>query len=178
MIGYVCECPDLRTLKGVARIFHARGDLIGKAVCGEPFFVSDELIERLDVAATSEEVFQCFCDCEYGGFTVSALEGIKLAFNVEDENGLHLIARIIEYAGKASVIKANVKPAVNEKYAFRALMLRIGMGGRDYSACRRALLKKLSGNSAFATAEGYEKFKERRKSYGGKEAEAEGAESP
>lgn len=178
MTEYVCGGLDPKTLKGLARFFHARGDLIGKAICGEPLFVSDKLIDRLNSAATLEEVFQCFCDCEYRGFRVFSSDGIKLSFSVEDDNGESLIEHIIKYVAKTSVIKANVKPVVNEKYAFRALMLRIGMGGPEYSACRRALLKKMSGNSSFATAEGYKKYIEGRKRYGGKEAQTERVESP
>ena len=178
MTEYVFEGLDPKTLKGLARFFHARGDLIGKAICGEPLFVSDDLIDGLNTAATQEQVFQCFCDCEYRGFEVSDSEGIKLSFSVEDSNGESMIEHIIKYAAKTSVIKANVKPAENEKYTFRALMLRIGMGGQEYSACRRALLKNLSGNSSYATTEGYIKFKEGRKRNGGKEAQTERVESP
>ena len=173
---YVCKGNGPRTLKGVARIFHARGDLIGKAACGGPLFVSDGLVERLDVAGTVEEAVQCFHEGGYGGFEVG--DDATLTVGVEDWNGARLIERVINYVRNASVVRAKAKPTTNEKYAFRSLMLRIGMGGPEYRDCRRALLGKLSGNAAFATDESYEKFRERRKGYGGKKAETEGAESP
>ena len=37
----------------------------------------------------------------------------------------------------------------NDKYAFRTLLIRIGMGGERYKTARKILLRNLSGSSAF-----------------------------
>lgn len=44
---------------------------------------------------------------------------------------------------------AKEKPVVNEKYAFRCLLLRLGFIGEQYKTERKILLRNLSENSAF-----------------------------
>ena len=41
------------------------------------------------------------------------------------------------------------KPVENEKYAFRCFLLRLGFIGDNYRGCRKILLSRLSGSSAF-----------------------------
>lgn len=41
------------------------------------------------------------------------------------------------------------KPVENEKYAFRCFLLRLGFIGENYKGCRKILLSRLSGSSAF-----------------------------
>ncbi len=41
----------------------------------------------------------------------------------------------------------------NKKYAFRCFLLRLGMIGAEYKACRHILLKNLEGNGAYAKPE-------------------------
>lgn len=49
-------------------------------------------------------------------------------------------------------INATEKAVINEKYAFRCFLLRLGFIGADYKADRKILLKNLTGSSAFKTA--------------------------
>lgn len=46
-------------------------------------------------------------------------------------------------------VTAKDAPTDNEKYAFRCFLLRLGFTGDDKRAARRALLRRLDGNSAF-----------------------------
>lgn len=46
-------------------------------------------------------------------------------------------------------VTAAEKPVENEKYAFRCFLLRLGFIGDNYKACRKILLSRLSGSSAF-----------------------------
>lgn len=62
-----------------------------------------------------------------------------------------LIFRMVKMAKKQKRINANEKHAVNEKYAFRCFLLRLGFIGKDskIKAIRKELLKNLEGSSAF-----------------------------
>lgn len=46
-------------------------------------------------------------------------------------------------------VTAAEKPVENEKYAFRCFLLRLGFIGDNYKGCRKILLSRLSGSSAF-----------------------------
>jgi hypothetical protein len=50
---------------------------------------------------------------------------------------------------KQKRINATEKAVINEKYAFRCFLLRLGFIGDEYKADRKVLLKNLSGSSAF-----------------------------
>lgn len=72
----------------------------------------------------------------------------------------HFISAICEMAKTQIRISASVKDVVNEKYAFRCFLLRLGFIGCEYKDERKMLLSKLTGSSAFksgtATHEGVE----------------------
>lgn len=67
----------------------------------------------------------------------------------------HLItySRFIEKLCKMSISSKRInncsKEAINEKYAFRCFLLRLGYIGDEYKEDRKILLEKLSGSSAF-----------------------------
>ncbi len=46
-------------------------------------------------------------------------------------------------------VTVSEKPVENEKYAFRCFLLRLGFIGDNYKGCRKILLSRLSGSSAF-----------------------------
>ncbi len=46
-------------------------------------------------------------------------------------------------------VNTTEKPVENEKYAFRCFLLRLGFIGENYKGCRKILLSRLSGSSAF-----------------------------
>ena len=56
-----------------------------------------------------------------------------------------------------TIKRVNDKPdvqVINEKYAFRCFLVRLGFVGDEYKTERRILLKNLSGNSAFKNSIG------------------------
>lgn len=63
----------------------------------------------------------------------------------------HLIERMIAYAKTATRINPTPTTAVNEKYAMRCWLLRLGMIGNDTKQARRTLMRNLDGNSAWKT---------------------------
>lgn len=63
----------------------------------------------------------------------------------------HLITAMITYAKAATRINPTVRQVVNEKYAMRCFLLRLGMIGTDTKHTRRILMRNLDGNSAWRT---------------------------
>lgn len=74
-------------------------------------------------------------------------------FEEIDEDYLMTYTRFIEkictMSMEAKRINGSSKEVVNEKYAFRCFLLRLGFIGEEYKADRKILLEKLSGSSAF-----------------------------
>ena len=60
-----------------------------------------------------------------------------------------LIAKICEMAKNGKRVTAKDKETVNDKYAFRCRLLRLGFIGEEYKRQRKILLEKLEGSSAF-----------------------------
>lgn len=85
------------------------------------------------------------------------VEGGKVSFpwfaSMPEEDDVLAATTLIEAMAKRSKtltrVTAKDKPTDNEKYAFRCFLLRLGFTGDDKKAARKALLRRLSGNSAF-----------------------------
>lgn len=61
------------------------------------------------------------------------------------------ISALCKMSKDSSRINPNQKAVVNEKYAFRCFLLRLGYIGDDYKADRKLLLRNLTGSAAFKT---------------------------
>lgn len=59
------------------------------------------------------------------------------------------ISKLCNLAINAKRVSLTDKEVVNEKYAFRCFLLRLGFIGDEYKIARKILLENLSGNSAF-----------------------------
>ena len=66
-------------------------------------------------------------------------------------------------AKEAKRVTAKEPDTESEKYAFRCFLLRLGFIGAESKTQRKLLLQKLSGSSAFRTAEDARKFSETQK---------------
>jgi len=73
--------------------------------------------------------------------------------NITPEEGrayMVFISKLVELAKKLKRVNAKEDKAVpNEKYAFRCLLIRLGLNGKEYKEERKILLSRLSGSSAF-----------------------------
>lgn len=76
----------------------------------------------------------------------------------ETQAYMAFIAAISAMAKEAKRVTAIEKDVESEKYAFRCFLLRLGFIGAESKAHRKLLLQKLSGSSAFKTAEEAAKF--------------------
>lgn len=72
--------------------------------------------------------------------------------NIDNEH-LMTYTKFIEALCKMSMdakrINESSKEVINEKYAFRCFLLRLGFIGDEFKKDRKILLEKLSGSSAF-----------------------------
>lgn len=59
------------------------------------------------------------------------------------------IGKLCEMAKAQKRVTAKPKTYENEKYAFRCLLLRLGLIGNEYKTSRKILLKNLSGNASW-----------------------------
>ena len=59
------------------------------------------------------------------------------------------VCKLCEMMANAKRVTATEKSVENNKYAFRCILLRIGMIGDQYKGIRKELLSRLSGSSAF-----------------------------
>ena len=72
-----------------------------------------------------------------------------------------LLNKVWKVAVESKKIQAKYSEPENEKYYFRAWLVRIGLGGKDGAETRKALLKNLKGHSAFRTQADIEKAKQK-----------------
>ena len=61
----------------------------------------------------------------------------------------HFISALCKLSTAAKRVSMTEKPIVNEKYAFRCFLLRLGFIGAEYKEERKILLRNLSGSAAF-----------------------------
>ncbi len=124
-LGLTVAIPrDKVQLYNLAKILENKGDLIKKALG----------VTNLEVQDDEEKIsFPWFVDI--------------------DEEYLMVYTRFIEKLCKMSIsakrINDTSKVVVNEKYAFRCFLLRLGFIGDEYKKDRKILLEKLTGSSAF-----------------------------
>ena len=72
-----------------------------------------------------------------------------------------LLNKVWKVAVESKKIQAKYSEPENEKYYFRAWLVRIGLGGKDGAETRKSLLKNLKGHSAFRTQADIEKAKQK-----------------
>lgn len=72
-----------------------------------------------------------------------------------------LLLRMAEHARKATRVQLAVEDPENEKYAARALLLRLGFGGADNREARSVLLDHLHGYAAFKDEAGMQAHREK-----------------
>lgn len=151
------------SLVRLVRIIWTKEQLINKAV-GSPagFKISDGFMDKLSKeppANVSEFLFlweQDSSDENTKGLTFDdkKIHFVGVPYTQEPEwlrAYMDLATAISDEALAAKKVRPLRAEAENERYYFRVWLVRIGLNGDDYKSTRKALLSKLSGNSAFKT---------------------------
>ena len=124
-LGLTVAIPrDKVQLANLEKILENKGDLIKKALG----------ITILEIKEDEEKIsFPWFADIDEEYFMTYT----------------KFIAALCKMSMKAKRVNDTSKVIVNEKYAFRCFLLRLGFIGNEYKKDRKILLEKLSGSSAF-----------------------------
>lgn len=141
-------------------MLYSKQYLINKAVGFVVLDISSEFITDIQ----NKEIG----DVNFDGLTGIGIENNDLIFmypntdNTELFNAyLTLISKAFERAKKCKNCRAVYSAPENEKYYMRSWLIRLGLGGKEYSQIRKTLLKNLKGNASFKTDEEMETFKEK-----------------
>lgn len=143
---------DGRTLTNLANMIYSRQELIKKALGIEEDLVEDELIEKLKETKTT--TIEEFLNLAQG--RTFKEEGITLISSNKGPEAAKALADFTSLLNDTAkeLRRASAKPVStdNEKYTFRAWIMRLGMIGPEYKETRKILLNNLSGNTAFRKA--------------------------
>ena len=147
---------DGKTLTNLANMVYSKQALIKKALNLEINLVEQELAEKLkEGEPTTIEEFLILAKESSRGIIFSP-EGITFTSTNMEPEAIKAFTDLVGLLNaKAKELKyASPKPVDtdNEKYTFRAWIMRLGMIGAEYKATRKVLLQNLSGNSAFRKA--------------------------
>lgn len=141
-------------------MLYSKQYLINKSVGSIVLDISTEFIQN----AQNQKIG----DINFDGTTGISLEENQLVFtypNAEDTEMLNayltLISKAFEKAKESKHCRAEYSTPENEKYYMRSWLIRLGLGGKEYSQIRKLLLKTLKGNASFKTDEEMEAFKEK-----------------
>lgn len=66
---------------------------------------------------------------------------------------LALCQQLNQQAKRQKFSSTKQRDVVNDKYAFRCFLLKLGFVGEEFKGARRILLDRLSGNASFRTVE-------------------------
>ena len=160
------------TLRNLVNLIYSRGPLVNQATGGH-FEADAGLIEALKddrCTYTRANFFRAVADYEdqHGkslyGLTITpetvSFTGFGEAADVDHLRAFgHLAVMMNNQALHQKRIQAKAVDAVNEKYAMRIWLVRIGMDGEEFKQTRKILMEKLTGHSAFRTPAEAEKAK-------------------
>ena len=158
------------SVRNLVFTIYSKGKLLSKATGGN-FGVSLELVEALKAESLISTADVLDTIAEYGD---GALRGLRFEDNRVVFDGFpetdqkeyikawtELCAAINKTAIKQYHVHAKQVEEVNEKFAFRTWMTRLGMNGPELKAERNLLYRNLSGHTAFRTPADEEKWKAR-----------------
>ena len=160
------------TLRNLVNLIYSRGPLVNQATGGH-FEADAGLIEALKddrCTYTRANFFRSVADYEdrHGkslyGLTITpetvSFTGFGEAADVDHLRAFgHLAVMMNNQALHQKRIQAKAVDAVNEKYAMRIWLVRIGMDGEEFKQTRKILMENLTGHSAFRTPAEAEKAK-------------------
>ena len=149
-------------LVNLANMMHSKQYLLNRALGNECFSIPKLLPDRL--AEYTPETPEAFTELLDDVRAVEGLTGfdyrcgtVTMRFPFHESDSFEwatfadLMHRMIEAAREAHRVRPAIQKPENEKFYFRAWLIRLGYGGPDFKAQRKLLLRSLKGHSAFAT---------------------------
>jgi hypothetical protein len=162
---------EFRQLWNLMHILHRHQYLLNRITRRESFFLSETMLTRLGEQPTENLTdFEAItADFKAQGELIGVDfkdSAVTLTFPMAaapEKNAAYadLAAAIVKAARVSARGKVEVLRPSNEKYVIRAWLLRLGFGGLDFKASRRALLNGLKGHCAFSSDAEAEKHRDR-----------------
>lgn len=170
-INIPADGMDGTQMRNLVFMLHAQQYLLNRAAEHDNICVPDGLIENLQQEPITDQtsffaIYQSY-EKDGHGFTITP-DRVTFYFAptgnaVKNRALVELAAFMVSAARKAKRINPATRKPGNEKYYLRMWLLRIGMGTKASHESRMALLKGLSGFSAFRSEEEARKHAERQK---------------
>jgi hypothetical protein len=167
-VAFPLERHRPESLCNLVYTIFSKGKLLSKATGGR-FSASKELVDVLKTGSfvSNKDVIEIVTNMGEGALHGLRFEEDKVIFDgfaeTESAEEIHawteLCAAINLTAIKQHNIYAKQVVEVNEKFAFRTWLTRLGMNGTEMKSARRVLYRNLSGHTAFRTARDEEKWK-------------------
>lgn len=134
------------TLKTLINMIYSKQTLIKQSFGFDKNLVEEEIIEELNKVETIGEFKEKF---QSQSITIDE-DNIIFTITTDLVRAATLFFGLINQKSK-ELKYASSKPSEtdNEKYVFRAWLMRLGMIGDEYKETRKELLQNLNGNSAF-----------------------------
>ena len=156
------DIPDwtVAQMTNLLRLMCTRQHIIRKMLQSSMLYIDCDVVERITQnppacpADLEAAVHNVTAEGHLQNFTIADSKAmLTISFSQRDENKLPsyvtFFKALLAQAKQASRVQLAVDDPVNEKYAARNLLLRIGMGGPEHKADRAALTGHLSGCTAF-----------------------------
>jgi len=161
---------DGLALFNIISMIKSKQYLLNKVLRKEHFSISDAFIETLQInLPESKEAFLKMYNENIEAILGLSFEDDKITFtypaseNLEKNRAyVELTAKMVDHAKEAKRISPKAIEPENEKYYLRIWLVRLGLGGKDAKASRKALLEGLTGHTAFRTPADEKKHKARR----------------
>lgn len=171
-IGVPIEAMTISQLRNLIYTLYSKQYLLGRSVGEQTIQIDDAVVTELQLKPneTRDAFFSQMADfkahgklrgvdfneeCVYLTFPYAA----QGSFNYEAY--ILLASRVVEAAKAAQRVRPKPQRPENEKYFMRGWLLRLGLGGQDFKALRKRLMRDLKGHCAFATEDEARKHREK-----------------
>ena len=156
------DIPDwtVPQLTNLIRLMCTRQHIIRKMLQSSMLHIDRDVVEHIPQnppacpADLEAAVHNATAEGHLQNFTIADSKAVlTISFSQRDESKLPsyvtFFKALLAHAKQSSRVQLAVDDPVNEKYAARNLLLRIGMGGPEHKADRAALTGHLGGCTAF-----------------------------
>lgn len=161
-----------QSIRNFLNLMYSRGPLLNKAM-GTNFSVSNSLLDAVEQASTRtvEEMLDELEEYRLGagttgmtGISITA-EKISLTFaGPLTQEKVSAYTELCSAMNRMAVTQKRIQAkTVNEKYALRIWLIRLGLNGDEHKTIRKLLMQNLTGHAAFRTKEDAEKFRVKEK---------------
>ena len=170
-LSFPVEDWTVPQLKNLLHTLYSNQHILRRMTQSDALYIDRQLVERLDEAQTPDDLEARLAD----GLAAETLKGCRIrdgkftfeaTFDDRDPTRWQvygtLLGAILQHAkaAKRVFLKADAD-SENEKYRANSLLTRLGFGGTEHKALRRALTGHLNGYAAFKSEAGMQAHREK-----------------